>query len=114
MPVPAILGLASLGGLVSKVVEKAVDFFFNKATRKIFVIGAIMAGIYSALSILFSILGVYIEPLVSGIPSNVTALIGMALPSNTLGCITTIASVESACITYTLTVKTLELQSKVA
>lgn len=114
MAVPAILGLAALGGLVTKVIEKVVDFFLSQIGKKIAVLTFVFAGLYAAVTVLFSLMGLYVEPLIQGLPSEVTSLIGIALPSNTVSCIGAIVSVEAACITYGLTVKTLEYQSKVA
>lgn len=114
MPVPAIVGLAALGGVVTKVVEKAIDFFLSKVGQKILVLTGIFAGLTIAISTLFSVVGVYAEPLISSLPSEIVSLLGMALPSNTTTCLAAIISVEAACITYALTIKTLEYQSKVA
>lgn len=114
MPLPAIVGLTAIGGLITKVVEKVVDFFFSKLARKIGVISLIIAGMYTAVTVLFSIIGVYAGPLISSLPPDITSLIGTALPGNTLSCITAIISVEASCITYSLTIKSLEMQSRVA
>lgn len=114
MPVPAIVGLGALGGLVGKIVEKLVDFFISRVGKKIAVLTVVFAGLYAAVTTLFSIIGIYVEPLLSSLPPEVTSLIGIALPSNTLTCLGAIISVEAACITYSLTLKTLEYESKVA
>ena len=114
MPVPAIVGLAALGGLVTKVIEKVVDFFISKIGKKIAVLTVIFAGLFAAVTSLFALIGMYAEPLIASLPSEIVALVGMALPSNTLSCLGAIISVEAACITYALTLKTLEYESRVA
>ena len=114
MPVPAIVGLGALGGLFGKIAEKIVDFFISRIGKKIAVLTAVFAGLFAAVNALFSIIGMYVEPLIASLPAEVISLVGIALPSNTLTCLGAVISVETACITYALTLKTLEYESKVA
>ena len=114
MAVPALIGLAALGGLVSKVIEKLIDFALTKVAKKLAVLSLIFAGLFIAVQALFALVSAYAEPLLSSLPAEVTSLLGMALPSNTLTCIAAIVSVEASCIAYALTLKTLEYQSRVA
>ena len=113
MAIPAIIGLGALGGLITKVVEKVVDFFLSKVGKKILVLSAIFTGLFTAIQVLMSLIGSYAEPLIASLPPEITSFIAIALPSNTVTCITSIIAVEAACITYSLTIKTLEYQSKV-
>lgn len=114
MALPALVGLSALGGLITKAIEKLVDFAISKVGRKVFVLTGIFAALTVAVTALFGLVGMYAEPLIASLPSEITSLLGIALPSNTTSCIAAIVSVEASCIAYSLTIKTLEYQSKVA
>lgn len=113
MAVPAILGLAALGGMVSKIIEKVIDFSLSKMARKIAVFTVFIAGLYAAISVLLSFVGSQLKPLLQGLPPEIAGLLGAALPSNTTACLSAVAATHIACLTYKLTVKSLEVQSKV-
>lgn len=113
MAVPAILGLAALGGMVSKLIEKLFDFAFSKLARKIAVFTVFIGGLYAAISLLLSFVSSQLKPLLSALPQEVVGTIGAALPSNTMACLSAVAATHVACLTYKLTVKSLEVQSKV-
>lgn len=113
MPAPAIIGLAALGGLIGKIVEKAIDFFLSKVGKRIAIITVVIAGLYAAIGVLFAIVGSQLDPLIAALPQSVTGVMGAALPSNTAACLAAIVATEIACITYSLTIKALDLQTRI-
>ena len=110
MAVPALLGLPALGALLGKLFEKSIDFLFSRIGKRIAVISTVIASLFLAITTLFNMLP---SSLLSGLPSEVTSVLGAALPSNTVTCLTAILTTELACIAYKLTVKALEIQTKV-
>lgn len=113
MALPAIIGLSSLGGMIGKFFEKIVDFFFSKMGRRVAIITTVIAALYIAIGILFTVIGSSLTPLMAGLPADVTSIMGSALPSNTSACLAAIASTEIACITYSLTLKALDMKTRI-
>ena len=113
MAIPAILGLSALGGMIGKFFEKAVDFFLSKTGKRIAIITTVMAALYAAIGVLFAVVGASLTPLISALPSEVTSIMGAALPSNTSACLAAIVATEIACITYSLTIKALDMKTRI-
>lgn len=112
MPVPAIVGLAALSGVITNLFSKFIEFLFTKTAKRIAIITIVVAGIYTALQILFALFNLYASPLLASLPSELS-FIGAFLPSNTTACLAAIISVELGCIAYSLTIKALEMQSEI-
>ncbi|WP_133470535.1 DUF5455 family protein [Paraglaciecola marina] len=111
MAIQAILGLGALGSVISELVKAAIDFFFTKAAKRLAIILLVVTALYAATNTLLSFLSGIAASVMTGAPAEVAA-IGMALPSNTVSCLSVLVSVEVACLTWSLTVKALEFQAK--
>lgn len=112
MPVPALLGLSALGGLITKVIEKVIDFAISKAGKKAAIILVSAAALFTAVKVLLSMVASVAQPLLQTLPQQALQWIGVFLPSNTGTCLSAIISLEIAVVTYSLTVKAINLQSK--
>lgn len=113
MAVPALLGLAALGGLIGKIVEKVIDAFFSRTLKKLLVFGTIIIAIGAAINLLLSFIGSQLKPLLSGLPPEIVGFLGAALPSNTSECLSAVVATQIACLTYSLTIKSLEVQQRI-
>lgn len=112
MPAPALIGLGALWGALSSSFASFVGLLFTQTAKRIAVITLVIAGIYTAVSILFNLMSTYATPLLQSLPPQL-ATIGYFLPSNTIACISAVIAVELGCIAYSLTIKALEIQTKV-
>jgi hypothetical protein len=112
MAVPALVGLAALGGLVTKVVEKLVDFTFTRLAKRLAVLTVIVAGLFTAVYTFLSLVEGLVSPLLSEIPPEL-ATMGYFFPSNTQACLSAIVATELAVLSYTLTIKALNAKFKV-
>jgi hypothetical protein len=112
MPIPAIIGLAGFWTSLVAFVLKIVELIFTKYLRKIAIMTVVVAGVYLAIDTLLSIIAKSLVPLLSAVPA-LQATLGMALPSNTIACISAVIAVELACLAYSLTIKAFNYQAKV-
>lgn len=109
MPVPAIVGAAALGGLITKVIEKTVEFVFSRTFKRIAFVAVMAAGYMAAITVLMNMASSIFNDMLSGLPPLAMS-VGFLLPSNTAACLTAILSTEIAVLTYTLTIKTFNLK----
>lgn len=109
MAVPAILGLGALSGLMSGITRLFVTFMAARFVKKLAVLAVYIAVTYTATDTLLSFLDGLAASLLSGAPSEL-AMIGIALPTNVGNCLQLIITTEITCLTYVLTIKSLETQ----
>ena len=112
MPVPlAVVGIGALWAALSAILMKIVELFFTKMVKRVAILVIIVAAVYVAITTLLSLLSSVLVPLIDAVP-YVGETLGMALPSNTQACIAAVIAVELACLTYSLTIKALNYQTK--
>jgi hypothetical protein len=111
MALPALLGLAALGTAIMTTVLKVTEVVFTRYLRKIAIMTVVIGGVYVAVNSLLGVIVTSLDPLLDSMPS-IGSTMGMALPSNTVTCITAVITVELACIAYSLTIKALNFQAK--
>jgi hypothetical protein len=109
MAVPAILGLGALSGLMGSLTRVAVTFFAARFVKKLAVLAVYIAVTYTATEELLSFLDSIAANVLSGAPAEL-AMIGIALPTNVGSCLSLIITTEITCLTYALTIKSLETQ----
>lgn len=113
MPIPAVLGLSALGGVITKVIEKAIDAIFSRTFKKFAIIALVASAYFTAIYTLLNLAASYISTSLAALPTEVS-LIGLFLPSNTSECISLIISTEIALLTYSFAVKTFYMKLEVA
>ena len=109
MAVPAILGLGSLGGLLTAIAKMYMLWQASIWLKKLTILGVYITVTFTATNTLLSFLSGIAADLLSGAPAEL-AMIGIALPSNTGACLSMIISTEITCLTYVLTIRGLESQ----
>ena len=112
MAVPALIGIGALWTALQTALSGIVVAFFTTTGKRIAVITLVIGALYLAVTVLFSLMSSYATPLLQSLPPELST-IGSFLPTNTIACLTAIIAVEIGCITYSLTVKALEIQTKV-
>ena len=112
MAVPAILGLGALSGLIGTLTRVVAGFFIASAVKKLTILATYVTVTYFATDALLGFLDGIVASLLAGAPPEI-ALIGIALPSNTGECISLIISTEITCLTYALTMRSLETQIQI-
>lgn len=110
MPIPiAAVGIAALGAVITKVIEKTVDFIFSKTMKHLLIFGVVVAGYAAAIATLMSYGSSLASDLISAMPPEISS-IGVLLPSNTSTCLGVVIATEMACITYVLTVRAFRIK----
>jgi hypothetical protein len=112
MPLPAVIGLAAFWSSFVAFVLKVVELVFTKYLRKIAIMTVVVGGVYIAIDTLLGLIASSLVPLLDSVPA-LQSTIGMALPSNTIACISAVIAVELACLAYSLTIKAFNYQAKV-
>jgi hypothetical protein len=113
MPVPAIIGLGALGSTIGGFITTATSLSVLNQVKRIAIVTALMAVIYVATTLFFTVIVDSLQGIWVGIPSGLNGL-GYLLPSNTAECLSAIFAVHTACLIYTLTFKAVKLQMNLA
>jgi len=113
MALPALIGLGALSSTISAIITRITIALFAKKALHISILVAVFLLMNTALDILFSYISSLVMPMLTSALGSAPSFIGSFLPSNATECITAIITCEIACVTYSLTIKSLEIQSKI-
>lgn len=112
MPLPVIVGIPALIGAGITIITNVLSNHLAKKALNIALFAALMTALYVALQALGSEITAFIASVDMSLPSSFGNWINFMIPSNFTMCLTALISFELAAITYKLSIKVIELKSR--
>lgn len=100
MPLPAIVGVAALGGMMGSFVTRLLTWSAETFTKRVIWFGLAVAAVVAFTAGFFAAITSILDGLLVTLPSEVTWLIPMVMPSNAVACLTAIVSAHTLRFVY--------------